>query len=92
MSCGNLQGNGYQPSSIALNGENIFTSEAQDCNNLTITVNTSLDLPANQVSDLIFVVAASTPNLNNLRRVMLAFINNRLGNLPQGLIYRKLWQ
>jgi hypothetical protein len=91
FSCDNLRPNAHQMTSVGLNGVNLFTSENLTCNSLSTTATISVDLPPNQVSDVIFVVSASVPNNLNQRRLMLAFTNDDLGNLPAGLIYRKLW-
>lgn len=75
--------------SIALNGNNIWTSNA-NCTATNCSVATTITLPANRTSTIIFAVstgvATSTGTSISIRPLLLAFYNNSL-QLPAGLEY-----
>ena len=51
----------------------------------------TFEFPPNQVSDIVFVIAASVPNSLGKRRLFFAFGNQELATLPEGLSFRKTW-
>ncbi len=75
--------------SIALNGSNVWTSNAS-CTAANCTTSTIITLPANRTSTVIFAVSTGVPVSTSagisIRPLLLAFYNNTL-QLPAGLDY-----
>ena len=91
LSCKNAVINtSHQKSSIALNGVSIYSTQDELCTTTVVDTSITITLPPEEISDLVFVVAASEPNISNQRRLMFAFTSDSL-NLPQGLVYRRRW-
>ncbi len=73
---------------IAVNGIEAWQSGARDCNAQEKATNVLVQIPANQVSRVLFAIPPSQVNLSNKRKVNFAFTDNSLV-LPNGLKYRK---
>ena len=91
FSCNNSNNGIHQVTSVALNGVENFVSTDLSCTEISNTVLVTFEFPPNQVSDIVFVIAASIPNSLGKRRLFFAFGDQELGNLPEGLSYRKTW-
>jgi hypothetical protein len=95
-SCYESRVNGPQSSSLALNGESAWSSLNLTCSSLSQSTQVTLDLPPQEISDVVMVIAGSTPSSGATnpgvpyRRVMFAFTSECL-SLPEGLRYRKVW-
>ena len=91
FSCHNLNNGIQQVTSVALNGVENFVSTNLVCTEISNTALVTFDFPPNQVSDIVFVIAASAPNSLGKRRLFFAFGNQELATLPEGLSFRKTW-
>ncbi len=91
FSCNNNTNGIHQVTSVALNGAEIFASSGLTCNEVSTTTLLTFEFPPNQVSDIIFVIAASVPNALSKRRLFFAIGDQELATLPEGLSYKKTW-
>ena len=100
-SCYEGRQNAPQRSSLALNGELIWSTLNSSCNTHSQSTQVNLNIPAQaEISDIVLVVAGSTPFERAVepdsttpvqhRRVIFAFTNECL-RLPEGLRYRRTW-
>lgn len=87
----NEQGfSGPQRSSFALNGIDVWSTQGDLCGSSSQTKSLDLSLPAETLSDLVFVISASDLDTSAVRRLLFAFTGGSL-LLPDGLQYRKTW-
>ena len=99
-SCYEGRPGGPQRSSLALNGVLEWSSVDSNCTALTHSAQVTLQLPPQETSDIVMVIAGSAPASPAIdpgtpapvqhRRVMFAFTGECL-TLPEGLRYRKAW-